>query len=42
MGQITLTLTEEAESYLRGHNQKKGDMGTYVSELIVKDNKVEA
>ena len=40
MGQITVLLTEEAESYLRGHNQTKGDMGRYLSELIVKAEKM--
>jgi hypothetical protein len=39
MGKITLKLSEEAESYLRGHNQNKGDMGRYLSDLIVKANK---
>jgi hypothetical protein len=35
VGQITLVLTEEAESLLRGKNNRKGDMGKFVSELIV-------
>jgi hypothetical protein len=34
MGQITLVLTEEAESILRGKNNRRGDMGKYVSDLI--------
>ena len=34
MGQITLVLTEEAESLLRARNNKRGDMGNYVSKLI--------
>ena len=34
MGQITLVLTEEAESFLRGKNNYKGDMGRYLSGLL--------
>jgi hypothetical protein len=40
LGQITLVLTEEAESILRGKNNRRGDMGNYVSELIVEKEKV--
>ena len=41
MGQITLVLTERAESFLRGKNNRRGDMGNYVSDLIEKEaNKV--
>jgi hypothetical protein len=36
MGQITLVLTDEAESILRNKNNRRGDMGNYVSELIVR------
>lgn len=39
MGKVTLNLTEEAESILRGKNRKKGDMSAYVSELIVEKEK---
>ena len=38
MGQITLVLTENAESILRGKNNRRGDMGNYVSDLIIKAN----
>jgi hypothetical protein len=34
MGNITLNLTERAESFLRGKNNHKGDMGKLVSELL--------
>lgn len=34
MGQITLILTEKAESFLRGKNNYKGDMGRFISELL--------
>jgi hypothetical protein len=37
MGQITLILTEKAESFLRGKNNYKGDMGHYVSALLEKE-----
>lgn len=39
MGKITLMLTEKAESLLRGKNNRKGDMGKYVSNLIEKAEK---
>ena len=38
MSKINLKLSPDAESYLREkHNKKRGDMGEYVSDLILKD-----
>ena len=37
MGQMTLVLTEKAESFLRGKNNFKGDMGRYISELLERE-----
>jgi hypothetical protein len=34
MGTITVTIKEEAESFLRGKNECKGDMGRYLSGLL--------
>lgn len=35
---VNLSLSKEAEDYLRGaHNHKKGDMGDYISNLILTD-----
>jgi hypothetical protein len=42
MGTITITLSEKAESYLRGKNNKLGDMGRYVTELLEKESDKEA
>lgn len=39
MGQMTIMLTDEAENILRKHNTRKGDMGKYLSALIVKEDK---
>lgn len=41
MAQITLVLTEAAESYLRGKNNRRGDMGAYVSKLLEEAEKKE-
>jgi hypothetical protein len=38
MGQITLVISDVAEKLLRGKNAKKGDMGSYVSSLIMNDS----
>lgn len=38
MGQITLVISDAAEKLLRLKNSKKGDMGNYVSNLIIKDS----
>jgi hypothetical protein len=37
MGQITLKLTEKAESFLRSKNTHRGNMGNYVSELLERE-----
>lgn len=38
MAKINLKLSPDAEDYLRKkHNEKRGDMGEYVSDLILKD-----
>ena len=37
MGNITLNISERAESYLRGKNNHKGDMGNLVSQLLEKE-----
>jgi hypothetical protein len=42
MGTITLTLTEKAETYLRSQNNKLGDMGRLVSDLLEKEADKEA
>jgi KaiC/GvpD/RAD55 family RecA-like ATPase len=43
MGTITITISEKAESFLRGKNNFKGDMGRFVSELLEREaDKVEA
>jgi hypothetical protein len=42
MGTVTITLTEKAESFLRGKNNKLGDMGRFVSELLEKEATKEA
>jgi hypothetical protein len=34
MGQITLVISDLAETYLRGKNRTRGDMGKYVSQLL--------
>lgn len=34
MGQITLVITDAAESFLRSKNAKHGDMGAFVSKLL--------
>jgi hypothetical protein len=41
MGDITLSLSERAESYLRGKNAHKGDMGKLVSTLLEQQANVE-
>ena len=41
MGNITLNISERAESFLRGKNKHKGDMGNLVSELIEKEANIE-
>ena len=43
MGTITITISEKAESFLRGKNNFKGDMGRFVSELLEREaERVEA
>jgi hypothetical protein len=42
MGKITVAISEEAESWLRGKNRKKGDLSAYIENLILKDKNAEA
>lgn len=42
MGNITLNISERAESFLRGKNTHKGDMGKLVSDLLEKEADKEA
>ena len=35
MGKITLNLSEQAESVLRGKNRRKGDMSRYIEKLLL-------
>lgn len=41
MGTITITISEKAESFLRGKNNHRGDMGRYVSSLLEKQEQIE-
>jgi hypothetical protein len=39
MGTILITFTEEAESWVRGKNNRKGDMSRYIENLVLSDKK---
>lgn len=39
MGTILISFTEEAESWVRGKNRRRGDISRYIESLVLEDKK---